>query len=97
MVQFDVTETTFARAYGKQPVPSEVELFAILVALMSRRDASPGERNSEELALTEANQKWVEAFIRLELSALLPQFDRTGGLEYRLELLVGLKIYVEPF
>lgn len=96
MLHFDVESCNIRGVYAKRPAPSDTELFAILVALMSLPE-SPSDRNRHGLTLTEDNRLQVAAFIREELSAHLPEFEWNGGLLLRLYQLVGLRIRWAPF
>jgi hypothetical protein len=96
MIHYDVNPFAFARVHTKRPEPSETELFAILVALMSIPE-SPSDRNRDGLALTEENRMQVAAYIRENLAAHLPEFEWNGGLLIRLYQLVGLRIRWAPF
>jgi len=95
MLVYQVNDANIARVYSKRAQPSETELFAILVALMSLPESS-GDRNGTELVLTEENRPQVAHFIREELPVLLPEFDWNGGLLLRLYQLVGLRIRWAP-
>lgn len=96
MILYDVNVANLRRVCSKRAEPSETELFAILVALLSLPGLSI-ERNREELILTEENRLQVAAYIREKLSTLLPEFEWNGGLLLRLYQLVGLKIRWAPF
>jgi len=96
VVHYDVDEANLARVHSKRPEPSETELFAILIALMSLPE-SPRDRNHDELALTEDNRMQVAAYIREKLTTHLPEFEWNGGLLLRLYQLVGLRIRWAPF
>lgn len=96
MIHYDVHKLTLARVCSKRAEPSEAELFAILVALMSLPE-SPHDRSRDGLALTEENRTQVAAYIREKLTTLLPEFEWNGGLLLRLYQLVGLRIRWAPF
>lgn len=95
MVLYDLTNTALATADVPIRPPTQPELLAITVALLSYENRGFSELIEMPVALTNRNRRRVAELIEERTPPLAREFGDPTRLRMRLKQLVGLEIYRE--
>ncbi|MFN0135698.1 MAG: hypothetical protein ACKVS9_06220 [Phycisphaerae bacterium] len=95
MVVYDLTNTAVATSDRPIRPPSDAELFAITVALLSYESRSFSNLAAGPVVLTERNRRRIAELIEERTPPLAREFGDPVRLRARLKELIGLQIYRE--
>lgn len=95
MVLYDLTKTLVATSERYIRPPSDPELFAITVALLSYESRSFSNLAAAPVVLTERNRRRVAELIEERTPPLAREFGDPVRLRARLKELVGMEIFRE--
>lgn len=93
MVVYDLTNTAVATADVLANPPTQPELLAITVALLSHENRSFSELVGTPLAITDRNRRRLAELIEERTPSLAREFGEPVRLRARLKQLVGLRIF----
>ncbi|MFO0838374.1 MAG: hypothetical protein U1D55_07570 [Phycisphaerae bacterium] len=95
MVVYDLTNTAVATADVSIRPPTQPELLAITVALLSYENRSFSELIDTPVAITDRNRRRLAELIEERTPSLAREFGNPTHLRARLKQLVGLQIFRE--
>lgn len=91
-MMFDLTNTSFAEASERMPVPTAGELMAIMAALVVTSWCNSAEPGQRVLALTNEDFESVALLLEFSFPALAQNFGGPSDFRSKLRKFIGLKV-----